>query len=51
MNKYKIEFEHTCTGDFEVVANSESEAEDTAFEVFEKDELIAPMITKLTEVE
>lgn len=51
MNKYKIEFEHTCTGDFEVVASNETEAEDMAFEVFDKDEIVAPMITKVVELD
>lgn len=51
MNKYKIDYEYTENKSLEMFASDETEAEDLAFEIFDKDELIAPMITKVTELE
>jgi hypothetical protein len=49
--KYRIEYEYTVLDSIEVLADNESDAEDLAFEIFEKKEMIAPMITKVTEVD
>lgn len=51
MNKYEIDYEYTNTAKLQVIANNETEAEDMAFEVFDKDEIIAPMITKVVELD
>jgi hypothetical protein len=49
--KYRIEYEHTVLDAIEVLADNESQAEDMAFETFEKDELVAPMITRVVELD
>lgn len=51
MNKYEIDYEYTTTGKIQVIASNETEAEDMAFEVFDKDEIVAPMITKVVELD
>lgn len=48
---YKVEFEHSVTNVYIVTANDESEAEDIAFDRFERDGIVGAMITKVTEVE
>jgi hypothetical protein len=49
--KYKVEFEYSTNSDIEIYADSDTDAEDVAFDFFEKEGYIAPMITKVTEVE
>lgn len=51
MNKYKIEYEHTAIASVYIDALNESDAEDQAFEEFEALKLVAPMITKVVELD